>query len=258
MAGRMTSLVWFMVLGLAACVSGRTAPPSREKNIFILAGQSNMAGRGHEPCGFECMPRPNILRFSGGLKWEPAKDNLHQDIDLGKPENQGVGPGMPFANRILERNPNYGVIGLVPCAIGQTQLVQWKKGGMLYNNMIARAKASVRDGGVIRALLWYQGESDTNTPTTSTYAARFVQMVKDIRADLQLPTLPVIQVAINKRLEEPDVDVRQQQLGVKFPNVTTVDAKGSAYTPWDDIHLNTAGNIHVGRLIADGFLDNYA
>ena len=165
---------------------------------------------------------------------------------------------MPFANRILERNPNYGVIGLVPCAIGQTQLVQWRKGSKLYNNMIARARASLKEGGLIRALLWYQGESDTNTLTASTYAARFVQMVSDIRSDLQLPTLPVIQVAINKRLDQVDVDVRQQQLGTKYPNVTTVDAKGSIDTPWDTVHLNTAGNIHVGRLIADGFLDNYA
>ena len=253
----MTSLVWFMVLGLAASVSGRTEPqPSQEKNIFILAGQSNMAGRGHEVCGYECMPRPNILRFSAALNWEPAKDNLHQDIDLGK--SQGVGPGMPFANRILERNPNYGVIGLVPCAIGQTQLDRWKKGEKLYNNMIARAKASLRDGGEIRALLWYQGESDSNLPSTATYAERFKQMVSDIRSDLQIPTLPVIQVAIRKKLDEPDIDVRQQQLGTKYPNVTTVDAKGSAFTAWDEIHLNTAGNIHVGRLIADGFLDNYA
>lgn len=65
-------------------------------------------------------------------------------------------------------------------------------------------------------------------------------------------------MALRKKLTEIDCDIRQQQLGTVYPNVTTVDAKGSQFTSWDPIHLNTAGNIHVGRLIADAFLDNYA
>ena len=112
----MNSLVWFMVLGFATLTSARPEPPSQGKNIFILAGQSNMAGRGKENCTY-CKPGPNILRFNPALQWELAKDPLHKGIDLNKTNR--VGPGMPFATRVLEREPNFGVIGLVPCAIGE-------------------------------------------------------------------------------------------------------------------------------------------
>lgn len=247
-----------MVLGLAAAVASatRTEPPTQGKNIFILSGQSNMAGRGHENCTY-CKPGPNILMFNPALQWVEAKDPLHQGIDIGKAN--GVGPGMPFATRIFETKADFGVIGLVPCAIGATALDQWKKGEKLYNDMIARSKASLKDGGVIRALLWYQGEADVASPTASTYAARFVQMVNDIRSDLQLPSLPVIQVALNKKLDQEDCEIRKQQLGTNSPNVVTVDAKGSSNNLGSDgIHLDTAGQTHVGQLLADSFLQNFA
>ena len=239
-----------MVLGLVTLASGRPEPASQEKNIFILAGQSNMSGRGPNNCTY-CKPGPNILRFSAGLQWEQAKDPLHRDIDLGK--KNAVGPGMPFATRVLEREPNFGVIGLVPCAIGATSLEQWKKDSKLYNFMIARARASLKEEGVIRAMLWYQGENDNNaSDLTKHYAERFCNMVDDIRSDLQIPNLPVIQVAINKELEWADGELRKQQLGTNHPYVKTVDAAG------DWIHLDTAGETHVGQLLADSFLDNFA
>ena len=214
-----------------------------------------MAGRGKEVCTY-CKPGPNILRLNPALEWEVAKDPLHEGIDIGKTNR--VGPGMPFATRILEKDANFGVIGLVPCAIGATSLDQWKKGGKFYNDMIARSKASLKEGGVIRALLWYQGENDNGSPTASTYAARFEEMVDAIRTDLQIPNLPVIQVAINKKLEWADGELRKQQLGVNKLNVKTVDAKGTSADPADWIHLDTAGATHVGIMLADSFLENFA
>ncbi|KAL8546009.1 hypothetical protein ACS0TY_005933 [Phlomoides rotata] len=72
-------------------------------NIFILGGQNNMAGRG------------SLEEFRA--EREPT-DLLHCDIDPGK--YCGVGPGMPFAKTILQRDHNFGLIGLVPCAVGDT------------------------------------------------------------------------------------------------------------------------------------------
>ncbi|KAL8494512.1 hypothetical protein ACS0TY_025353 [Phlomoides rotata] len=257
----MTSHAWLMVLGLAslACLaSGRFDPLSQQKNIFILAGQSNMAGRGQEICTY-CKPGPNILKLNPALQWEEARDPLHKGIDKNKTE--GVGPGMPFATRLLELKPGYGVIGLVPCASGGTSLAWWQKDSNyenLYVNLIERSRASLKEGGVIRALLWYQGEADSASVVTSIYGEKFKKFVSDVRTDLQLPNLPVIQVAINKRLDQEDSEIRKQQLGVKFPNVVTVDAKGSSYILADSIHLDTAGATHVGQMLAEAFVNNFA
>lgn len=196
-----------LVLLTVLCCSTLVSSQNQNKNIFILAGQSNMAGRGGadgiEPKGTpsppECNPNPRILRFSAGRKWEEARDPLHKDIDTGKGKYNGVGPGMPFANTLLSKDPSIGVIGLVPCAIGETSLKQWSRGEKLYNTMIERTKAALAeaDGAVLRGLLWYQGEGDTGTMEVAvSYKTRFEKFVADVRADLQAPALPVVQVCI--------------------------------------------------------------
>ncbi|CAN6275361.1 unnamed protein product [Urochloa humidicola] len=70
--------------------------------IFVLSGQSNMAGRGgvhHRRWDGvvppEGTPDPCIQRLSAALDWEEAREPLHADIDITK--TCGVGPGMVFA-----------------------------------------------------------------------------------------------------------------------------------------------------------------
>ncbi|CAA3003366.1 Hypothetical predicted protein [Olea europaea subsp. europaea] len=86
--------------------------------------------------------------------WEEAYEPLHGGINaLNKP--CGVGPGMSFANRVLEGDHCIGVIRFVPCASGG------KRGSHLYNQLLKRANEALQDGGKIRAILWYKGEGDS-------------------------------------------------------------------------------------------------
>lgn len=91
------------------------------------------------------------------------------------------------------------VIGLVPCAVGGTKIQKWAKGLGLYDSMVRRAKAAVQEkkgGGRIEALLWYQGETDTiNLDDAEIYSEKMETLIRNIRADLGLPHLPVIQVS---------------------------------------------------------------
>ncbi|XP_060172035.1 uncharacterized protein LOC132603136 isoform X1 [Lycium barbarum] len=167
------------------------------KNVFILSGQSNMAGRGgvekHHWDGVvpnECSPDASrIFRLSTHLHWEVAREPLHHDIDSKK--TCGVGPGMSFANAIKDR---VEAIGLVPCAVGGTAIKEWAHGEHLYVNMVKRARAAMHHGGEIKALLWYQGESDTlSQHCADTYKANMEKLIHNVRADLHLPSLPIIQ-----------------------------------------------------------------
>lgn len=176
---------------------------TKTKQIFILSGQSNMAGRGgvykdhHNNCHWdgavppECQHHPSILRLSAKLLWESANEPLHADIDAKK--TCGVGPGMSFANAVRDR---VGLVALVPCAVGGTAIKEWARGEHLYENMVNRARESVKDGeGEIRALIWYQGESDTSSQhDAESYQGNMERLIRNVREDLGLPSLPIIQV----------------------------------------------------------------
>ncbi|CAH8320511.1 unnamed protein product [Eruca vesicaria subsp. sativa] len=236
----------------------------RNISIFILAGQSNMAGRGGVYDNTskniavwdgvvppECRPNPSILRLTAKLEWEEAKEPLHVDIDVNK--TNGVGPGMSFANRVVNR---FGQVGLVPCAIGGTKLSQWQKGEFLYEETVKRAKAAAvaSGGGTYQAVLWYQGESDTKSMVdASVYKKRLVKFFNDLRNDLQHPNLPIIQVALASG-GGPYVDaVRKAQLETDLENVHCVDAMGLPLEP-DGLHLTTSSQVRLGQMMVDAFL----
>lgn len=161
-----------------------------------------MAGRGGVTAGKwdgnvppECKPNPSILRLSSQLSWEVAREPLHAHIDVGK--TCGVGPGMAFANEVRVRGngSSIGVVGLVPCAVGGTKISHWEKGTKLYGELVKRANASVSEGGTIRAILWYQGESDTvKKEDADAYKQNMETLIMDLRSDLPIPSLPIIQV----------------------------------------------------------------
>jgi hypothetical protein len=63
--------------------------------------------------------------------------------------------------------------------------------------MVGRARESVKGGGEIRALLWYQGESDTlHQHDAESYQVNMERFINNVREDLGLPSLPIIQVGL--------------------------------------------------------------
>ncbi|KAK8601148.1 hypothetical protein V6N13_059121 [Hibiscus sabdariffa] len=245
---------WFSMLFVADLI-----PVLGAKDIFILAGQSNMAGRGGVNHGKwdgnvppECQPNPSVLRFTANLAWEEAREPLHADIDV--EHVCGIGPGMAFANEIIRiHGSGIGVVGLVPCAVGGTSISKWEKGSRLYNQMVMRANKSLKDGGAIRAILWYQGESDTvSKENAEAYQGKLVKLIQDLRFDLKLPSLPFIQVGLASGEGKYVETVRKAQTGIKMENVKVVDAKGLPLKP-DHLHLTTISEVKLGLKLARAF-----
>ncbi|XP_024973464.1 probable carbohydrate esterase At4g34215 [Cynara cardunculus var. scolymus] len=230
------------------------------KSIFLLAGQSNMSGRGgivnltwdgYIPP--ESSSNPAILRLTANLNWELAVEPLHRDIDVAKV--CGVGPAMAFANSLLKKDSSIGVVGLVPCAIGGTNISQWVRGGDLYNQLIRRADAAVSGGGTIGGLLWYQGESDTLTlEDAEAYNSRLRRFFVNVRADLHLSLLPIIQVALASESGPYTDMVRKVQLGMKMVNLRTVDAMGLRVQEPERLHLTTPSQVSLGKMLTNAFL----
>ncbi|KAL3636073.1 hypothetical protein CASFOL_020620 [Castilleja foliolosa] len=264
---KMFSIVCLMLLChsiFVSCDDNALQP----KSIFILAGQSNMAGRGGMDKGklveipSECHSTPQILRLNPELAWEEAKEAIHTGID---PKECGIGPGMIFANSVLQRDPNIGVIGLVPCAVGGTSISRWLPGNDLYVKMLSRTQAALNNGGgEIKALLWYQGENDMiNEDTANKYKSNLETLLTQLRSDLQLPNLPVIEVALASKGKEgkesfgPYFDVvRSAQLEMPnlLPNVKCVDALGLEVLTVDYLHLTAKAQVKLGKMLAAAFL----
>nr|XP_043616697.1 probable carbohydrate esterase At4g34215 [Erigeron canadensis] len=232
------------------------------KQVILLAGQSNMSGRGGVQNNtwdgivpLQSRPNPSVFRLAANLTWVEARDPLHKDIDVNV--TCGLGPGMAFANRVLKKNPGLGPLGLVPCAVGGphgTKISEWGRGSFLYKQLLRRARVARRGGGSIRGVLWYQGESDTvNVLDAKKYKRRLVNLFQNLRADLGSPLLPIIEVAIASGQGSYIENVRRAQLGVKLARVSCVDGKGLPLLA-DKLHLSTLAQVRLGRMLADAFL----
>ena len=177
-----TMIVFLLAL---MCGPAFAEPAPAPMKLFLLIGQSNMAGRG-KVVAQDKVENSKILMLTKDLKWVPAKDPLHFD----KP-SAGVGLGSQFAREVWRADTN-ATIGLIPCAVGGTSLDQWKPGGALYQAAVARATAAMKQGQ-LAGILWHQGESDSGDPKkVASYAERFSAMIGQLRQDLKTERVPVV------------------------------------------------------------------
>src|SRR5690348_16969070 len=101
---------------LGACLFFNSLPFLAQQKIdsnfhlYLLIGQSNMAGRGQVDEESKVI-NPQILMLDSLNKWLPATDPVHFD----KPSIVGVGPAISFAKNLLGDNKKIR-IGLIPCA----------------------------------------------------------------------------------------------------------------------------------------------
>ena len=170
----------------------KTLAERRDFHLYLLVGQSNMAGRGRIESQ-DLAIHPRVLCLDQNGRWVVAMDPLHTD----KPAIAGVGLGTTFGKTMAEAHPGT-VIGLIPCAVGGTTLSQWAKGappvepwGHLYDNAVQRTRLALKDG-VLKGILWHQGEGDASAGATAVYRERLTRLVADFRADLQAPDVPFV------------------------------------------------------------------
>lgn len=154
-------------------------------NIFLLIGQSNMAGRGRIR-EVPVLSHPQVFMFREN-RWITAEEPLHTD----KPAIAGVGLGMSFAVALTEQT-GLTPIGLVPCAVGGTPLSRWMPGADLYEKAVTTAKSALAQGD-LRGILWHQGEADAcHHDAAGSYGRRFQEMVQGLRAEFSSGDIPVI------------------------------------------------------------------
>ena len=228
------------------------APPSRKSfHIYLLMGQSNMVGRDTRQLGSQ-VDNPRVLALDGEGRWVMAREPMHVG-------GTGLGPGIPFALEMLKADPKT-TIGLVPCAVGGTPLRRWVKGADLYEAAVSRARTAAR-GGVLKGVLWHQGESDTDKQRNAeTYETRLAQMFRDLRQDLGLADLPIVVGQLGDFLtaeKYPYVETVRGAIG-HIPSVVAgvgvADSTGLSHKG-DSLHFSADAEKELGARFARSMLE---
>ncbi len=236
-----------------------TAPlPKKESfHLYLLIGQSNMAGRGKVEDA-DKVPNPRVLTLTKENTWAPAVDPIHFDKPVA-----GVGLGTSFGRTMLAAAEPGVTIGLIPCAVGGTPLERWQKGRDLYEQALVRARVALKDG-TLKGILWHQGESDSGDEAKSrSYAERLAAMVNDWRRDLGVPDAPFVAGKLGEFLVETSKDgkpvywklVNEQiaSLPKLVKHAAVVDATGLKHKG-DSVHFDSASLREFGSRYAAAML----
>lgn len=233
-------------------------PPDKDAfHLFLLVGQSNMAGRGKvEP--EDTVPMARVLAFDKQRTWVPAVDPMHFDKPVA-----GVGLGRTFAARVAETRPNV-TIGLVPAAVGGSPIDAWQPGAFYeptnshpWDDAIARI-GMARAAGTLKAILWHQGESDAKPELAPGYEAKLHALIARFRDTLAAPELPFIVGQLGHFPDAPwddatrMVDAAHRQLPEKVRHTAFVSSEGLVHTG-DKIHFDSASLRELGRRYAAAY-----
>lgn len=162
-------------------------------HLYILMGQSNMAGRGRVEGELKTLVHPRVYMLDKNSEWQPAKNPVHFD----KPKVAGVGPGLSFGIEMAKADSSIR-IGLVPCVVGGTAIEKWLPGAYdaatkthPYDDAVARISKAM-ESGVVKGMIWHQGEANSSSNDSTGYINKLQDLIDGVRALTDNPKLPVV------------------------------------------------------------------
>ncbi|MBE9510238.1 MAG: sialate O-acetylesterase, partial [Bacteroidetes bacterium] len=248
---------------IAICCNRKEKPQSGNQDrenfhLFLLVGQSNMAGRGLVEQE-DTIPYPRVLTLTKDENWAPAIDPIHFDKKVA-----GVGPGRTFGITLAERNKEI-TIGLIPCATGGSPISVWKPGqewyqtqSYPYDDAIRRTKRAIKDG-VLKGILWHQGSSDCKPGLAEEYEKNLKDLIKRFREDINAPNVPFIIGKMGqfpgKPLTPSEEMVNEAHLSIAKESKLNgfVSSDGLTFNS-DSIHFDAISQREFGRRYAEVYL----
>ncbi len=239
----------FAVLVIAMTMSGTLAQEKKERHIFLLIGQSNMAGRAKIEDG-DKKPVDGIFLWNiGEKKWEAAVPPYNIHSPSRKAVNmQRLNCGPSFARAYLEKHPDVEV-GIVCAARGGSSIRQWDRekpdNFNLYAHAIDAAKAALKEGGEFKGILWHQGESDSGPKGLATYPEKLAELVANLREDLNAPKVPFVFSQVGQwkpEYESFNKMIVEQPANIQATGCITTEGLKN----FDEAHFDSASQRELG------------
>ena len=216
---RFLSLIVATMVVLGGCANQKMEPPKPHKptptppvteqegeyDVYLLIGQSNMAGRGTMIAGDE-KPIEGVYLLDTEGNVVPATNPLNQYSTIRKEmKHQQINPGVGFSKKVHAATGRK--ILLVVNARGGSNINEWAKGKAttfdytnaagvkssvslsFYAEAVRRTKQA-QAYGELKGILWHQGESNSSNP--SGYMDKLKALVSGLRSELNAPAVPFI------------------------------------------------------------------
>ncbi|MDP1844804.1 MAG: sialate O-acetylesterase [Sediminibacterium sp.] len=224
--------------------------------VFILAGQSNMAGRAFvEPA--DTISNKRILSINKDGQLVYAKEPLH----FYEPSRTGLDCGLSFAQNLLKNIPEQISILLIPAAVGGSSVTQWlgdstHREVKLLTNFHSKVDIGKRHGN-IKGILWHQGENDANPEDISNYQLKLTLLFEVFRKIIGKKRLPILVGELGsysstnenwKLINEKINNVANKDRSIYV--ISTVDLKDNG----DKVHFNSEGQRKMGERMAVKFI----
>ncbi len=243
--------------------------------IFLLMGQSNMAGfgcvRAEDPwqpgdrdpvpgalaMGGQCTLKSGVPR--GWSRWRPAAHPLHLNQ-----RSAAYGLGLPFALQLREEMPET-TIGLIPCAWGGAPIDRLGPGSPLYANALRRARIAAKSG-MLAGVLWHQGETDAEVDAlAAAHAGKLAALMAALRKDLESPALPFLigdLAGFGDERRKPEFVERRRivrdglrRVAAEDAHAALVESEGLAGV--DAVHFGRGALLEFGRRYAEAYLNRF-
>lgn len=255
-------LVLCVLFSLSVEAKDRKKKVSSKLDVYLCIGQSNMAGRG-KLVSAVMDTLQNVYLLNDKDSFELAVNPLNRYSTIRKGLSmQRLSPAYGFAKEMAGQTNR--PVGLVVNARGGSSIDSWLKGSEdgYYEEALSRVRIALKRGGVLKAVLWHQGEADCADPES--YKLKLISLVKNIRADLDIPNLPVVVGQISqwnwtKRLEGTvPFNKMISEISSFIPYSDCVSSEGlDCYKDETDPHFGTEGQLMLGKRYAEKVLRFY-
>lgn len=227
-----------------------------EFDLYILAGQSNMAGRGKVTDSLKALRDDRVWMLTKDLTWVVAEHPIHFD----KPAVAGVGPGLSFGIEMANASPG-AKIGLIPCAVGGTSIDKWQPGALdkvtstaPYDDAVARIKEAMKRGK-IKGMIWLQGESDSSPEKSSEYLGKLKVLVERIRKLTHDKNLPVVAGELGRfRAKYQLINTELHRGEKEIKNFAVAGSEGLTHKG-DTTHFDSRSAVEFGKRFAGKMIE---
>ena len=234
--------------------------PEKEKLwVFVMAGQSNMAGRGLvEP--EDTIANPRIIALNNKGEWIKAKEPLH----LYQPKLTGLDMGISFASELLKKVDKDVAIALVPIAMGGSSIDYWLNDKEFHGvNLLTNLEKKVQlalDKGSLKGILWHQGESDAFLEKIPGYEDKLEILFQFFRSYSEKESLPIVCGELGSFSPDKERNILWGMINRKIEEVAHQDPNlilvrtGDLKAKSDNVHFNAQSQRTLGIRYAKAYL----